>query len=292
MSAPVLDRDRSARLEELATGARLSLVGRRPGLGTYLQRLWGRRSFLAAMAAGRLRAKNASDRLGVLWLALTPLLAGAAYYLVFGVVLDTRDGVENFVGFLIIGIFFFQYTARGILEGSKSVTSNRKLIQALAFPRAVLPISTVLRQAWEFLPALGIMLAIIAFTDPVLSWRWALLPVLVLMVTVFNLGAVLLTARLTAHVSDVTNVLPFLTRIWLYTSGVFFSFEDRFDDPTALALVQANPMHVYLTLVRDSLLYGETSPPSYWLTGAAWALVLLVVGFVVFWAAEEKYTRD
>jgi teichoic acid transport system permease protein len=292
MSAPVLERDVSARLESLAQDAGLQLVGRRPPLGAYLRQLWGRRSFLTSMASGRLRAKNSEARLGLLWLALTPLLAGAAYYVVFGVILDTRAGVENFVGFLIVGIFFFQYTARGILEGSKSVTSNRKLIQALSFPRAVLPISTVLRQASEFVPALAVMIVIIVFTGPTYTWRWALLPVIVLVVTVFNLGAVLLTARLTAHVSDVTNVLPFFTRIWLYSSGVFFSFEDRFDNPVALALVQANPMYIYLTLARDALLYGENSPTSFWVIGVGYAVVLVLVGFVVFWAAEEKYTRD
>ncbi len=44
----------------------------------------------------------------------------------------------------------------------------------------------------------------------------------------FNCGLALVTARLSVHWRDLNNFLPFLTRFFFYTTGIFFSIEERF----------------------------------------------------------------
>ena len=56
-------------------------------------------------------------------------------------------------------------------------------------------------------------------------------------------------------------------------------------------VMQFNPMHAYLTLVRDSLLYGVDSSAWLWIMAIAWAFGLLIVGFLFFWRGEESYGR-
>lgn len=57
-------------------------------------------------------------------------------------------------------------------------------------------------------------------------------------------------------------------------------------------MLEYQPVAVYLTLMRSVLLQDVAVDPTMWLTGLAWAVVLFLVGFVVFWSAEEKYGRD
>ena len=56
-------------------------------------------------------------------------------------------------------------------------------------------------------------------------WEWLLLIPLIALFTVFNTGLTLITARLTVHFRDLTQLLPFISRFFFYTSGIFFSVE-------------------------------------------------------------------
>lgn len=270
----------------------LHRVGRRPPADAYLRQLVARRDFVWTYARSRLQAGNSRDRLGSLWLVLNPLLNGGLYYLVFGVLLDTRAGIENFTGYLLVGVFLFQFFARTLNEGSRVVVTSRRLIQALDFPAAVLPLAVVLRQLLAAVPAFVVMLAICALTSAPITWRWLLVLPVIALLTTFALGLTLLTARVVAAVHDVTNLVPFVLRGWLYLSGVFFS-PDRFERlPAVEGVLEHNPMHRYLMLARDCLLYREVPSASDWLVATAWALGALLVGCWCFWRAEETYGRE
>src|SRR5699024_8027587 len=100
-------------LAKLAAQYNLRPVGGRPGVGTYLKDLWQRRSFLWVMASSRSYGKYQNNYLGQVWSVLSPLTLAAVYYLVFGILIPrASDGVENYVGFLTIGVFIFQAFSR------------------------------------------------------------------------------------------------------------------------------------------------------------------------------------
>ena len=117
------------------------------------------------------------------------------------------------------------------------------------------------------------------------------IPVMILQ-TIFNVGLACFLARLGHKIPDLTNFMSIVSRFWLYGSGVFFSIEDRLGNhPALLEAMQYNPMHAYLTLVRNSLLYGVDSDPKMRIVGTVWAFGLLIVGFLFFWRGEENYGR-
>jgi teichoic acid transport system permease protein len=273
---------------------RLRPVGARPPLGRYIADVWAHRSFIWALAVSGLRANNGRDRLGNFWLVLSPVMNGVIYFLVFGVMLATGKGVPNFVGYLIIGVFMFTYSNRTIAQGAKAITGNRKLIQTLAFPRAVLPIAEVVEQLLAFAVSFGAMMLLVLLVPPWegISWRWLLLIPAIALQTVFNGGLVMIFARLTSRLSDVNNILPFLLRGWLYLSGVFYA-ASRFDHhPTLKMIFELNPAHAFLTIARDLVLYHQVPDLKVWLVAIGWTVPVAVLGFIVFWRAEEKYARD
>lgn len=273
------------------TDPELRLLGERPPVLAYLRDVWRRRAFATAIAVGEVRSQNMDTVLGNLWHVLNPLLLAGVYYLVFGVVLDVTRGVENFMAFLVVGVFVFHFSQKSIIGGAKSIVSNEGLIRSVRFPRATLPIATVLGQCVAFLPAIGVMLVIALLRGEQPNWQWfLLLPVLSLQV-VFNIGAAFVLARATDAFHDVQNVLPYVFRLLFYGSGVLYSVERFTDDAAVLALFDFNPFYVFISLVRGPILAEMTLDPRLLLIGFVWAVAALVFGFFYFRAGEDRYGR-
>ena len=269
-------------------------VGRRTSLSSYLAALWNRRHFIIAESRAKMSSSTRKNILGYGWLFLNPLLSVLAFWFIFGFILQTSKGIDNFLGFLVIGVFFFGYTGKCMTGGTGAIRSGASMIKGFQFPRAALPISTVVRNFLDFMPTLLVMVIVLAVVPPleVITWRILLVIPVVILQTVFNVGLACFLARLGHKIPDLTNFMSIVSRFWLYGSGVFFSIEDRLDNhPALLAAMQYNPMHAYLTLVRNSLLYGVDSDPKMWIVGTVWAFGLLIVGFLFFWRGEENYGR-
>ncbi|MDQ0820475.1 teichoic acid transport system permease protein [Arthrobacter sp. V4I6] len=272
---------------------RLSKVGQRPDILDYLVQLWDRRSFIFFDARARVQSGNDQTKLGAAWLVLTPILTGLSFYLIFGVLLGTSRGIENFIGYLIIGVFTFQMTSRSVLNGAKSLTSNTSMIRAFQFPRAALPIALNVRELLSNIPVTIVMLLFVILTAPAeeITWRWLLIVPAILLQFLFNLGLGMLLAPAILKIPDLSKLLSFLMQFWMYGSAVFFA-ETRFDAyPVIRTILDYNPAFQVIKIIRDSVLYDTTPSWRAWAVVGVWALGSAAAGLVVFWRGEESYGR-
>ncbi len=271
----------------------LQRVGSRPKFLDYLVAIWDYRHFIYYDSRARVMSGTSQDRLGGAWLILTPLLNGAVYYLIFGILLGTGRGIENFISYLIIGLFLFQYSTRAIATSARSINSNRNVLQAFKFPRATLPIAVNVREALSSIPTFIVMMLLVIFIPPaeIISVKWLLLMPVIALQSIFHLGVSLAMARIVAFLPDLAHLLSFALRAWLYLSAVFFSIERFADTPVIIAIMHANPMFVVLDIARDCLLYDTWPSMASWLTLCIWSLSSLSVGIIYFWRAEERYGR-
>jgi teichoic acid transport system permease protein len=275
-------------------GSQLTRVGRRPGLWTYLKQVWQFRHFILFDSRSRIAGDATRDNLGQAWIVLNPILLGAAYFLVFGIMLGTGRGIENFVAYLIIGIFMYRFTTATIQAGSKSITGNKTLVNAFNFPRMTLPIAVnvreSMRQTLVYITMFGLIL-IIPPLEPI-SWKWLMFIPVVALQLLFNLGLSLVLARIVTAWNDFTHLIAFGVRIWMYLSAIFYGVE-RFEDmPIILNMMYANPLFCILDITRDVLLYDSWPDPMRWIVLGIWTVILLVGGTILFWQGEETYGRE
>lgn len=265
-------------------------VGARPPLGAYLAEAWRRRSFAFTLAGYRLVGSLLPNRLGVLWIVLKPLSMAILYGTVFHFILSGSARPANFVQFLIVGVFIFEFFTSCFGNGSKAITSNAKLVQSLGFPRILLPVSVVAQQAIRMVPVVTLLcILLIVFGEPV-TWSWLLIVPILAVMAVFNLGVALIVARLSVHARDVQQFIPVVTRLLFYASGIFFSVDGALaDHPAILTVVQLVPTYDFISMSRGVLLDGYTAAPIVWIAAPVWALVTFVVGVVFFWQAETRY---
>ncbi|MFC4609355.1 ABC transporter permease [Streptomyces maoxianensis] len=285
-------------LTALAIRHGLTVSGSRPTLRAYVRQLWSRRHFIVAFATARLTAQYSQAKLGQVWQVMTPLLNATVYYFIFGVLLDTRSGVADFVPFLVTGVFIWTFTSSSIMAGTRAISGNIGLVRALHFPRAGLPIAIALQQLQQLLFSLaaltGILIAVGEY--PHVSWLLAI-PALLLQAG-FNTGLSMIMARLAGRTPDIAQLMPFVLRTWMYVSGVMWSIDhvlssNKLPHLVMLAL-ECNPAAIYIDLVRFALIDSFTAaqlPPHVWALALFWALLFGAGGFVYFWKAEEEYGR-
>lgn len=276
----------------------LTESGARPSLPAYLRGLHSRRHFVTAFATARLTSQYSQAKLGQLWQIMTPLLNATVYYFIFGVLLNTKDGVPDFVPFLVTGVFIWSFTAGTITAGTRAVSGNIGLVRALHFPRASLPLALALQQVQQLLFSLGALVMILLVFDQFPNPAWLLAVPALALQTLFNTGLAMIFARLTAATPDIAQLTPFLLRTWMYASGVMWSLDSVFKNENVPVLVrlalECNPAAVYIDLMRFALIDSFTAgqlPPHVWLVATGWAVLVGVGGFLFFWQSEEKYGR-
>ncbi len=268
----------------------LQQLGVRPPLAVYARLLWARRDFIIALPVGQLRSRNANTVFGSLWHLLDPLILAATYFLVFGVIFDARNDVDNYVGFLVTGLFVFYYTRKCLTGGANTIVANEGIIRNVNMPRAAFPLGSVLAETLAHLPAMALLIVLVTVTGETPDVAWGLVVPLILLQGVFNLGLTFWVGRLTFHFRDVRNLLPFVLRLLLYVSGVFFAIE-RVPAGLLRDVFELNPLYIFMTLNRLALLDGTTSAGML-LLAVLWSVVSLVSGLLFFWAKENSYGRD
>ena len=283
--------------EAAALAARhgLRTLSERPPLRRYLADLWRRRSFLWTLSSAESYAKNEENRLGQVWTVLNPALLILSYYAIFGLLLQVDRGVDNFVGFLAIGVVMFSFTSSVVTGGAKAITGNLGLVRGLHFPRAILPISVAVTEFLATLPAFALLFVLMFATGEVPDWEWLLFPIAIALQGIALLGVAFIGARVVNMSRDLGNLIPVVVRLLRYGSGVFFPVVRYAQNlpPVFEDIVVYQPFALMLSLGRQSLLAGEGNDVVLgdWLMMAAWAVGLAVVGLVVFWWDEARYGR-
>jgi teichoic acid transport system permease protein len=288
--------DAGLSLREQARKHGLSASGRLPGLLEYTRELWAYRHFIGAHASAKMTSALGNTKLGAVWQVLTPMINAALYYVIFGRILGGHKDVPNFIAYLCIGVFVFQFTQSAVQSGSNSIIGNLGLIRALNFPRASLPLSAALVEVRNFLVAMVVLMGIVLATGEPINAEWLIvLPALVLQ-SIFNVGFGLFIARFSSSLRDVKQLIPFIMRFWLYGSAVLYPVT-KFGEVLSgwpLRVVEANPMLVFIELMRHALIENAPIANSLtvlWIQAVAWSLVVGIGGFVYFWRGEKGYGR-
>ncbi|MCA5892742.1 ABC transporter permease [Isoptericola sp. NEAU-Y5] len=304
---PIVPTTSSSELRAVAAQHGLQQMGVRPPLRAYIKDVVSRWAFIRVLGTATAYSKNQNNYLGQLWAVLNPVLNAVTYILIFGFLLNTNRGVENVIAFIVIGTFLFRFVEQSVHGGARSIAQKSNLIRSLHFPRAVLPIAQVVSLLATLVPSLVVMCAIVLlsglsprYPTVYVTWQWLLLPCLVALLWLFNTGLAFMVARAVAITPDLDNIISFVLRLVMYGSGVIFPVthyvSNLSDGVQAVVgpILEYQPVAVFLYLGRSTLTQEPNIPPDpmMWAWAAGWAVVVFVVGFIVFWRGEERYGRD
>ena len=290
MSTPTAARERFHRLEDEFTTEHHVYLPHRVGIPpvrSYLRELWRRREFAFELARTQMRAQHLDTVFGRLWLILNPLLLAGIYFLLVDIIRRGPSRGSTFLAHLIAGIFAYYFVSGAVREGAKTVVSGGRLVLNTAFPRTLLPISSVIGGFLRFIPTLLIFAVIHTVVGLPVNWNLLWVFPLTALFTVLAAGISMFVAALQVYFRDLTQFLPYILRMWLYVSPVLYYAEEM---PERYKwLLYANPIGTLLAAWSDVLIGGKAPSATDVGVGCAWAFGLLVFGALFFMSREREF---
>lgn len=261
-----------------------------PNLGQYFAEVWRRRDFAMEMSVTQMRAANTNTVLGELWLVLNPLLLAGVYYVLIFILAGNKNA--DFAQ-ITSGLFFFYFISGSITSSAVSVTAGGKLILNQAFPKMLLPMSSVYLAFRRFLPTLIVYAVIHVIAGRPITLQLLWIPLIVALGTLFALGLGMIVATAQVYFRDTASFLPYIMRIWLYLSPVLWSAEmlfERFHHKLGewVNLVYINPMFSVLGMWTD-VLTGHSPDLRFVLVGVGVTFACLITGAWIFIAREREF---
>jgi len=257
-----------------------------PPVRQYLREVWRRREFAVELSRTNLRAQHFDSVFGQLWLVLNPLMLAGVYFVLIDIV---RRGSHppGFFAHLTAGIFAYYFVSNSVRDGVKSVVSGGRLILNSAFPRMLLPLSSVITAFKRFVPTAIVYIPIHMLSglpvSPALVW---VVP-LTFLFALLAAGFAMLAAAVQVYFRDLKNFLPYALRVALYASPVLYlasEVPERYQ-----FLLDINPLARLLEAWSSVLYLGEAPPVQAVVVGTAWAVGAFVVGAAFFMSREREF---
>jgi teichoic acid transport system permease protein len=257
-----------------------------PPIGPYVRELWRRREFAFELSRTTLQAQHFDTVFGKLWLVLNPMLLALVYFVLVDI-LRQGDRPAGFFAHLTAGIFAYYFVSGAVRDGVKSVVKGGRLVLNTAFPRTLLPLSTVITAFYRFVPTFVIYIPIhLASGLPIGIHLLWLIPI-VLCLALVAAGLSMFVAALQVYFRDVKSFLPYVLRIWLYASPVLYYASEvpgRWE-----WLIKVNPIGAILSAWDRVLNAGHAPLASDMLLGLGWGVVLFVGGALFFMSREREF---
>jgi lipopolysaccharide transport system permease protein len=233
--------------------------------------------------------------LGPLWHIFQPLLTTIVFAVVFGQIAKlTPPGVPGPL-FYLSGLLAWNYFSQTFNSTASTLVANAGLFGKVYFPRLIVPLSGVVSNCFSFLIQLATFFVVLIFyrweyPDAGYGPRWEaviLLPLVLLQLAAFSLGAGLWLAALTAKFRDFSVLSGFLIQLWMYLTPVILPLAKV---PSKWhTLVALNPVTMPVESFRYLLLNEGWISLNLTLVSLAATLVVLISGLLVFQRVEKSF---
>ena len=210
------------------------------------------------------------------------------YFLLRTVVkpIGTAANRQAIIAHLIWAVFFFTFVSNSMMTGARSLLAGRGLILNASFPRAVLPLTAVVKSLFDFLPTMLVYLVFQLILGQPFTPALVMVPVIIAILTIMNLGLGLLLSPLMVFFRDTGGFLPYVTRIWLYITPVLYFVVEI--PPNLLAWLRWNPLYPSFAAL-EQIFAGHFPSSVYLFAASGWAFGFLLFGAIGFLARERDF---
>ena len=234
-------------------------------MGTRLRELVAHREVLLNLIRKELKVKYTASVLGAVWSLLNPVVFLAVFSFV-AIVFQNR--VPDFPVFLLSGLLAWNFIANALQAGSRSVIDNANLVKKMAFPREILPLSSVGVALFDFALQSAVFLVFIGVSGHGfhLPELW-LFPLSLVVMVVFTTALTLWIAALNVRYRDVGHLLGLALLVWFWATPIVYQgwlVQQKLETITILGtdawtLYLLNPVTL-IVLGFQHALYGVVVP--------------------------------
>jgi lipopolysaccharide transport system permease protein len=277
-------------LQSLPSDSQLAITVIRPSRGWIslnLRDIWEYRELLYFLTWRDIKVRYKQTVLGAAWAIIQPFFTMVVFSLFFGKLAKMPSDDIPYPIFSYAALVPWTFFANGLSQSSSSLVGSANLIKKVYFPRLVVPISSVISGAVDFVLAFIVLLGMMLYFDIVPTWNVIWLPLLLLLALVTALGVGLWLTAMNVQFRDVRYTVPFLVQAWMFATPIAYP-SSLLDEPWR-TLYGINPMTGVVEGFRWALLGTQTAPGPIILVSALVAVGLLVSGAFYFRRMEKTF---
>lgn len=288
LSQPKTDSEWTAKNQEVSLPT--SVIESKSGLGGLdLGAIWDYRELLYILIWRDVKVRYKQTVIGAGWAIFQPVMTMAIFTVVFGSFVKIPSDGLPYAVFAYTALVPWAYFSQALSRSGTSLVGNANLITKVYFPRLLIPLTSVMAPAVDFLFAFLVLLGLIVWFGIVPTWGLLALPLFFLLAMITALAIGLWLSPLNARYRDVGHGIPFLIQLWMFASPVVY--------PVSLVpeswrlLYSLNPMAGVIEGFRWALL-GKGSPDFTLMLVSAVVVFVLLAGGIVFFKRMERTLTD
>jgi lipopolysaccharide transport system permease protein len=208
--------------------------------------------------------------------------------MVFGILVRVPTNGIPFPLFFLSAFIVWQFFTQVVNSSAQSLVGNINVIIKSYFPRLALPISAVAGALVDMAISFMVLLVFLLVNGHFpINTRYLLLPLLVVLTTLFASGVGLLFGALMVVFRDMKNLLTFILMIWMYLTPIMYPITAVPENYRVLFYF--NPLTGLVEAYRWVFLnLGNLPRMDYLLISLVVAMIVWLIGAVVFRAMENK----
>jgi ABC-type polysaccharide/polyol phosphate export permease len=258
--------------------------------------LWSYRSLLYMLVLRDLKTRYRGSAIGVVWSFLQPLgMMAVMSVLALNIRTNVIAGraMENWHIFVLSGLLAWNYFSAAIVGGAGSVLANAPLVKKVYFPRIVLPLAAVFSALINYLLALPVFVIVALLSQHALGPVLLLLPLVILIQTVFSIGVSLILSTLNVFYRDTQFILELAMLALFFLTPIFYSAEGLTTTDSAAAwLRRLNPMASIVNMYQDLMFLNRLTSIDFVARTALTAIAVLFVGYLVFRRYSMRFGEE
>jgi len=246
------------------------------------------RALLKNLVLKDIKLKYRGSVFGFLWSLVNPLLMIVVYTTAFTYILRVKG--EGFVFYLMLGQLAWVFFAGSAAMSTGAIVDNSGLLKSVLFPRAILPIATVLFNLAQYLLTIAVFLpAMLYWYDVPFVAPMLLFPVFLALQVLFTVGVALILSTGTAFFRDVRHLLEIALSVMFWTTPIIYELQQVPDRLRLLILL--SPMSPYIVAYQQVFYFRQWPDATVWLVAIAHAVGAFVVGSLLFLTFEDRFAE-
>lgn len=227
------------------------------------------------------------------WTVLNPLLLMLTYYFVFGMVFQTRFGVDqssgSFLLYFLAGMLPWLAFSEPAGRAPNSILEHRTFVKKLVFPLDTISVNHALAGLVTEVFALAVFLCFLIGLRGHVPATVAWLPVLLIPQLLFTLGICWFLAALGVFVRDLAQLMGFVLTLWFFITPICYPEQSVQRMPTVMAILSKNPLYVLVRGYRAIFLEGRA--PDAGPVIALWfvAIAMFLLGNAWFYRLRKTF---
>lgn len=223
--------------------------------------------------------------LGVAWTMLNPL--GTMLILTFVFSNFFKTEVAHFPVYILSGLLVWNYFSQATNAAISGLVWGGSLLKRIYIPSAVFGVSAIGTALVNLIISIVPLVIVMLVDRAPFYWSLLFLPVSIVILTAFTLGFGLFISSLAVFFPDVGEMYQVLLTAWMYLTPIIYP--ETLISPNLLPFFKINPMYWMVKMFRLPIFEGRIPNWQELLPAFAWAVGMLVFGWIYFTSKSEEY---